>query len=104
MLDSLTKKERVEYAACKRAGAQCGAAMTHEQWTEEIIALHEAGKKLHARIERLEAALQKVDALITTFGVQLDRPPVYRFMTTGQNEAAHAVRAALAPQEEPDGH
>lgn len=66
---------------------------------DEIIRLHECMKQRDARVDRLEAALRKVDALITTVGVQMDRPPVYRFMTTGQNEAAHAVRAALAPQE-----
>lgn len=31
--------------------------MTHHQATEEIIALHEAGKKLRARIAELEQAL-----------------------------------------------
>lgn len=70
--------------------------MTHHEATEEIIALHEGSKRLHARIERLEVALRKVDALIV-----VDPATGCMWLNeTGQNEAAHAVRAALAPQEE----
>lgn len=55
---------------------------------------------LIARLETAEAALKAVDGLATCAEVDMSGKVRYRFMTTGQNEVIHQVKAALpAPPE-----
>lgn len=50
---------------------------------------------LRERLEKCEAALRAVDALIVCTGVRMDAPPEYRLISSGRQEALALVRAAL---------